>query len=196
MPDLHMELQQDYSNECIDNLWYRDHRDDIHLHCFQNAGKLKKFVDEFYQVTSEQYYCSELFKKEWRDTLLRVVRQRTHLMIDKIYDLVWIPCKSSCQHLLDSVIDQSITLAEVDERFSVHRCDMETQLTVLFKGITGTSEAFTDERLSEVEIAAQRIREYWELQQYYRCSNAVINVKKSLLLTGDFDEVTCLAEKV
>ena len=192
---MHKELQKDYNEKSIDKLWYRDSSRRIHLHCFVSAGKLRKFVDEFYQVTCEPY-CSDLFKKEWHDTLLRVISEEADLIIDQIFELVWIPCKDSCQYFLKSVIDQSMTLAKVDEHFSVHECDVETQLTVLFKGIKSITKAFTDEHLSEVEIAAQKIREYWKLWLYYRCSDAVVKVKESLMLMGDFDEVHTLSVKV
>ena len=192
--ELEAELQTDVSKESICTLCVRNENDELQLICFLSAGSLLKFANDF-KVVSGQKYGNDLFSDLWRSTMLTARANSPELTLDNIYSLVWQPCIQQCQQLLDSLMDMSIKLSDVDDLLCSHNVRLETQLHSLFKGINEITQKTPSSSL--IDRATQRIRNYWELRKYKKGAEIFLKLKDSLGLTqGDFRQVERLSQQV
>ena len=192
--ELEAELQTDFSKESICTLCVRNENDKLQLICFLSAGSLLKFANEF-KVVSGQKYSNDLFSDLWKTTLLNARANSPDLTLDNIYSLVWQPCIQQCQQLLDSLMDMSIKLSDVDDLLWPHNVRLETQLHSLFKGINEITQKKPSSSL--IDRATQRIRNYWALRKYKKGADIFLKLKDSLGLTqGDFRQVERLSQQV
>ena len=195
LADLKTELHKNYREETIDNICLRDSSNHIQLCCYRSAETLLTFVSEFYDVTCGNF-SSDLFKREWKDALRCATSIKAHLHVNEIERAVWMKCKQNCEILLKSLLDQTISLSEIDERFAIHESDIETQLLNFYKGVKRITRAISGDQESHVFELAYRIKEYWELLKYHKAADALIKLKSFLFLHGCFSEVETLFEEV
>ncbi len=162
--------------------------------CFLSAGSLLKFAGEF-EVVSGQKYGSNIFIEIWRRNLQQAITDNAELSVDDIYLAVWQPCLGECRNLLQSLLDLTMKLSDVDIVLGPHQARLETQLQLLFKGIAEITKKSEDPSL--IERAARRIRDYWNLRQYQEGADTFLRLKDSLRLTkGDFQLVERLSQQV
>lgn len=119
------------------------------------------------------------------------------LTLEDIQPLVWQPSFESCRTLLESLSDLSISIDEVDERFSGQRNTIETQLQLLSRGVNDCTR--TTEKIDHLSIdrAILRIRYYWELRQYREGANIFLRIRDTLHLPKEgFSLVEKLSREV
>ena len=193
LKELDAELRMDFNKECISTMCVRNEKGGIQLICFLSAGSLLKFAGEF-QVISGQKYGSDLFTEIWRRNLQQAMANR-ELNLDDIFEVVWQPCIKECRMLLESLMDQSMKLSNVDTILKPHQARLETQLQLLFKGMAEITRKFGDPSL--IEQAARRVREDWNLRRYQEGADTFLKVKNTLgLIKGDFRLVERLSQQV
>ena len=178
----------------INKICLRDEKENIQLICFQSAGSLLKFANEF-MVISGGKHGSEIFLDIWRGALHQAVTNNPQLSLGDVCVLVWQPSILQCRNLMESLMDLSMKLSDVDTILKPYDNRLETQLQLLFNRMTEITQKSGN--LSLIERAARRIKEYWNLRQYQEGADTFLKVKNSLGLTkGDFRLVERLSQQV
>ena len=188
-----VELKKDINKEAINKMCMRNEKDDIQLICFPSAESLLKFAGKF-QIICGQKYGNALFTKIWRRNLQQAISDN-ELTLNNIFQTVWQPCIKECRMLLQSLMDLTMKLSDVDSVLEPHRAHLETQLKLLVDGMTEISIKFDNPSL--IDRAYRRVREYWNLRQYQKGADTFLRLKDSLgLAKGDFQLVERLSQKV
>ena len=192
--ELEAELKKDINREAISTMCIRDAKGNRMLICFQSAGSLLKFAGEF-EVVSGQKYGSDMFIEIWKRHLQQAIADNAEFSLDDVFQTVWQPCLEECRKLLQSLADLTMKLSDVDIVLGPHQVRLETQLQLLFKGITEITKKSDNPSL--IERAARRIRDYWNLRRYQEGADTFLRLKNSLRLTkGDFRLVERLSQQV
>ena len=193
LSQLKRELTKDFRQENINKLCVREGAK-IRVLCFQSAGSLSAFADNFYLMS--QKYLSDLFTVGWRAAMNAAVKKspNSSLTVADIHPKVWKPAFRKCQSLLDELHDRSMKLARIDRSFKKYESDLEMQLMNLFAGVN----ACLGERRSDAWIkgVVHCIHDYWHLCNYPKAASAFLGLKDALNLKGDFRNVEKLATKV
>ena len=157
--------------------------------CFQSGGNLLKFAEDFCSISS-----SALFKDQWSRAILSASSVQ-ELKLDDLFCSVWQPCLKNCHWLIQSLIDMSIKLSEVDEYFKLHDVDFDRHVEVLFREVNKTIPVCgSSESLNE---ALRKVHHYWSLCRYHEGATIILELKNSLgLVEGDFREVEMLSKEV
>ena len=167
----------------------RDENNSIQLKCFLSAASLLKFANEFQVISG-----SEMFLGFWRRTLNEAI---SRISLCDIYDSVWQPSLRLCRNLLESLVDQSMKLSDIDTDLQSYQLynRLDRQLELLYNKMADISQKSGD--LCLIKLAAQRVREYWNLCQYRKGAKTFLKLKNSLRLTkGDFQPVEKLSQQV
>ena len=194
LEELQAELRKDINKAAISKMCVRNEKDDVQLICFLSAGSLLKFTNEF-QVVSGQKYGNDLFTEIWRGAVRQAITDNPQLTLDDIYASVWQPSLEQCRRLLESLMDLSMKLSDVDIILKPHQARLETQLQLLFKGMNEIALKYENPPL--VDRAARRVRDYWNLRRYQEGADTFLKLKNTLgLTTGDFRLVERLSQQV
>ena len=194
LKELEAELKKSINKVAISTMCVRNEKGDIQLMCFQSAASLLKFASDF-EAVSGQKYGNDLFVVIWKRHLLQAIIDDAELSLNNIFQTVWQPCVEECRKLLQSLINLTMKLSDVDIVLGPHKARLETQLHLLFKGITEITKKFSNPSL--IDRAARRIRDYWNLRQYQEGADTFLGLKNSLGLTrGDFRPVERLSQQV
>ena len=193
LSQLKRELTKDFRQEKINKLCVREGTK-IRVLCFQSAGSLSDFADNFYLMS--QKYPSDLFTVGWKAAMSAAIIKNTNtsLTVADIHPQVWVPAFRNCQSLLDELHDRSMKLVRVDMSFKRYESDLEMQLMNLFAGVN----ACLGERRSGAWIkgVVPCIHDYWHLCNYQKAASAFLDLKDALSLKGDFRNVEKLETEV
>ena len=119
------------------------------------------------------------------------------LVLTDIVPLVWQPFYCSCKQLLDSLINRRITLGTVEEYFSRYKSDQWSLVQAIEAFSHGMYTCLERTQCTEwIGIVAESIQQYWSLGKYSTAATALLQLKTSLHLTGNFSDVEQLAAKV
>lgn len=134
----------------------------------------------------------------WKETFEHALMNKPDLDLDVINQLVWKPCLDSCEKLLVSLSDLSISLVEIDKVFSFkHKENLETQLHSLLRGVQECTEDLATLDMNSIETAIRKIRQYWNLCRYCQGASVLLKIRDSLgLQCGDFSVVEELSKEV
>jgi hypothetical protein len=188
--ELQVELEKDIDKELINTMCVRNKDNCMQLKCFVSAGSLLKFAKDFQIIST-----SEMFLGFWRRTLSQAIADNSQLSLYDIYDSVWRPSLGLCRKLLESLVDQSMKLSDVDTDLQPYRDCLDLQLKLLYDQLAEISQK--SGYLYLIKQAAQRVREYWNLCQYKKGADTFLKLKNSLGLSkGDFQLVEILSEQV
>ena len=193
LTELEADLRRDFKTQAINTLCVRNENDNIQLACFMSAKSLLKFAGEF-QVVSGSKYGNDIFSDFWRNAMVHASTSHPELTLDDIYSLVWQPCIQQCKQLLQSLMDLSMKLSDVDLLLAPHKMHLETQLHSLLKGVSEIMQKSADSSL--IDTANERIRNYWNLREYQKGADIFLRLKKSLGLRGEFRQVEKLSQQV
>lgn len=144
-------------------------------------------------------FSTSLFHEMWQDHMKKAAtavkrRERSELTIEDIKTAIWNPAFDESIHLLTSLRDKSIKLAEVDRYFSRIE-DRKMQLMQLH---TGVQRACSTKVTSTewINDAIYCMEQYWSLLNLASAAETVITLKEKLRLTGDFSLIETLANQV
>ena len=183
------QLDEPFHSISINRLCSRNDDGKVVVICFQAGNDLLKFAEEFCHISS-----NALFKDQWSTAVLHASSVQ-ELKLADLYCSVWQPCLKSCHQLVQSLIDLSIKLSDVDKYLKSHKADLDKHLNGLFNEVNKTIPVSGGAKyLSE---ALRKVYHYWNLCQYHEGANILLELKDSLGLTqGDFGEVEMLSEEV
>ena len=192
--ELQENLSRDYTEENMSKLCRRHpESNEVQVVCFGSAGTLDIFADKFCVLSSK--HGSDLFHAAWKNALVTALKINTDLKLNDLYQMVWQPCIECCKQLLKSLSDLSIRVSDIDQVFKDHRDNLDTQLLLLCKGITETTEEMFERSL--IEKAIKKIMQYWELCRFQLGAKIFLEIRDSLGLdTGDFSLVEKLSKEV
>ena len=194
LKELEAELKKNINKVAISTMCVRNEKGDKKVICFLSAGSLLKFASDF-EVVSGQKYGSDMFIETWKRHLQQAITDDAELSLDNIFQIVWQPCVEECRKLLQSLIELTMKLSDVDIILGHHKARLETQLQLLFKGITEITKKSDNPSL--IDRAARRIRDYWNLRRYQEGADTFLRLKNSLgLIRGDFRLVERLSQQV
>ena len=166
---------------------------EIQLLCFQSAGTLNDFAEDFFTMT--QIYVSDLFHQAWT-TALGVAVKTSTLKLADIRMSVWQPAFVQCQTMLEQLHDQSMKLVDVDRFFKHYQGQqLESQLVSLFKGVDACSELY-ESNGTFIKRAVHRMNEYWDLCKYQEAANMFLDLRSVLNLRGNFKNIEKLSTEV
>ena len=193
LPELRQELNKDFSGTKINALCKRAESGEVQLLCFQSAGSLNDFAEDFSTMT--QTCASALFHQAWTTALGVAVKTSTFNLAD-VYTSVWQPVFLQCQTMLEQLHNQSMKLVEVDKLFKRYRgSQLESQLMSLFEGINTCRKQHKNSG-TFIKNAVQRMNEYWDLCKYQEAANMFLELRFALKLKGDFRNVERLSTEV
>ena len=186
----------DYGDFNLSDLCRRDpETKQLQLVCFKSAGTLSNFAQDFYVLSKR--HGSELFSTTWNEAKSIAIRANPDLTLDDVYPSMWQPCLAKCIQLLTSLSDLSMKLVDVDLVFKGHKDNIDTQLLLLFKGVSDCARDAEQFDWGKIERAIGRIRKYWNLCRYRKGANIFLGIRASLGLEGgDFSLVEKLSKEV
>ena len=191
--ELMAEIASDYSEVPVSSLCISG-QDNINFHCFEQAQSLEPVLEYFYLLYDT--YPSALFQQVWKSKLTEVYRLKETLAFADVVKRVWMPVFANCCQLVQSVKDRGIMLRDVDRYFSEFRGQyVYDHLLSLYKAIEACygRPANTGDW---VHAAVSHMEEYWSLCEQADAANTVLELKKSLHLTGDFSTIEDVASRV
>ena len=193
LPELQQELSKDFSGTKINALCKRAENVEVQLLCFQSAGTLNHFAEDFFTMT--QTCASDLFHQAWT-TALDVALKTSTLKLADVHTSVWQPVFLHCQTMLEQLHNQSLKLVDVDKFFKRYRSQqLESQLMSLFKGVNACRKQ-RENTGTFIKMAVQRMNEYWNLCKYQEAANMFLDLRSILNLKGDFRNVERLSIQV
>ena len=143
---------------------------------------------------------SELFRKIWNEHMKTAATTKqeagSELTIPDIKTEIWEPAFTECKTLLDSLRKRTIQLSTVDRYFkSVDQ--KETMIKSLYAGVEKCmSNRVHDHDTHWIAIAIDLMEKYWPLCELSKEADIVLELKKDLVLTGDFTLIETLAKQV
>ena len=193
-PELIIALQKDFQKEKISKLCVTAISDgSCNVVCFPDARPLDAYLDNFYVISSK--YPNDLFNKYWKE---RLNAYSEPIPFSNVDSFVWRPVLQACQSLLAKLESEDMTLLDVDHQFKnayfrkLHI--LEQDLLNLQRGVCAIKYIRIDD--SWIKKAVKHIGEYWDLCGYRDAAEAFLNIRDTLKLTGDFNLVERVAQKV
>ena len=153
------------------------------LLCYQAAKPLEPFADHFDIMMNRS---SNLFLHPLDIRLRRTVASRTDLAIAHVYSEIWQPVFDECRKLLDSLIDQSMTLSYVDTHLKKYD-NLEPVVFNLAVGLSKCLKLTPDQ--TQLRRALWKINQYWKLCEYQNGAQVFLQLRNVLKLKGNFDLV-------
>lgn len=195
---MNTELRADYDHHPINQLCTADGPSKFVYHRFRLAKPLDPIRNLFDFMVR---LCSnDLFHRVWY-TAARKASQRKHVLaITDIVDEIWRPAFKECEStILHGLKEGSIKLHTIDHHFRHYNSieDVESHLHQLNKGVEMCYGRNPPPKCPPwIHNAVSRIEKYWTLDQYASAARTILELKEKLKLTGDFHEMSAIAEQV
>ena len=187
------QLQKNYNQVPLRDLCYTEPSDPhkVQFLCFDVAHPLHAILTPFEVLFKTRR--SDIFLKIWRSKLKEAERAKETLTFDDVVAKIWNPVFEECCKLLDGIQSRSIKLKEVDKYFR----DIEhitDHLKNLYYAIEDCRNQNPD--CSWISAAVSHIEQYWSLCKQAKAAKVVLELKQRLDLTGDFEVIEAVADKV
>lgn len=190
MADLLKEVKQDHSDCHINTLCCAEESlQSVQYKCFKAAQPLQSILPAFYSLSMQ--YPSELFQQIWKSKLRAVASEKVPLTFGDVMAKIWKPVFVDCCHLIDSVKELTITLADVNFHFQ-KLDERQSHLELLFKA-TEACHGREVESTTWIRNALERMHLYWNLCEQADAAKTVLELKESLKLKGNFKVIESVA---
>lgn len=157
---------------------------------FQCAEPIFPILPKFITLSSK--HPSKTFHNLLKAQIQKVKEQ---LKISNFAPLVWQPIFQDCCMYLESLKDRTIKLTLVDKLLDQHfDNELEFELCSLEKGICECSGIPSDP--SWIKPCVKRMQQYRSLRQYASAAKAILQLKETLALTGNFDVIKKISTEV
>ena len=161
------------------------------LLCYLASKPLEPFVDHFDIMMKKS---SNLFLHPLDKRLRRIVASRSDLTIAHIYSEIWQPVFDDCCKLIDSLIEQSMTLSYVDSHLKEYSDGLDE---MVYKLASGLSKCLNIEpNNTGLRKTLWNIKQYWKLCEYQTGAQVFLHLKGVLELKGDFALVERFSSEV
>ena len=156
----------------------------VQINCFKLAQPLQGMLNNYYTLSHKKQ--SRLFDQVWASVLRR--ESKAKLTLSDVVDRIWNPTFTECRQLVESVHLKSIKLRDVNQFFhgfeNAHA--IHSDLHTLFSAI----ETCYNRKIATtgwITCSVDLMEQYWSLQDLTEAANIVLDLKKSLNFTGDFE---------
>lgn len=193
LSDLMDEIRKDFSTTSIGSLCsIGSHPDcDIKFMCFKEADPLRSILNYHYILSIKHH--SDLFQQIWKVKLSEV---KISLTFEDIVTEVWNPVFSECCQLVDSIRKKSIKLKNVDFYFRDLKVgSVPDHLRSLYVAVEACRNKVASE-FDWIQVSADLMEQYWALSKQVEAANIVLDLKKKLKLTGNFEIIEEVASRV
>ena len=195
LEELKQQLNSNYNDVAIKEVCRFDGK--TFVHCFVTANVLTPILRQF------EYVChvhpSEVFRQIWLERMRTAEYSKGVLEIHDIIVEIWNPALRECSQLIESLHTCTIVLEDVDKYFG----DIEPDnLYKVIQNLAGgvdlcrfdRSESFSN--ASWIHRCVQLISDYRTLCQCSQAATTLLDLRKELNLTGDFQLIETLAATV
>lgn len=139
---------------------------------------------------------SVLFQHIWEKQMKTAEASIERLVIENIRTVLWENTFKECNSFLDSLIDRSIILGEVNFFFRpIEEC-MKNELQKLSTGVHSCVNSGQARNHTWIDSVVQHIQDFWSLLTLAEEARAVMTLKTKLLLTEEFEAVMKLSNQV
>ena len=140
-------------------------------------------------------YRNDLFDSFWRERCKQFNNLST---FNEVHETVCKHVLDECKEILLSLVQKTMTLENVDKYFrKFQEIDLENNLSKLCQGML---QCYPDTELKPakqwVHGVVVHIQEYKKINSYMNVATIVLELKKSMNLTGDFTVIDTLAQQV
>ena len=184
------ELKQDVSSKKICDLCQFKDGTPVLL-CYQAAKPLDPFVDHFDIMMKKS---SNLFLHPLDIRLRITVATRTDLTLAHIHTEIWQPVFDSCRKLLDTLIDQTMTLSYIDTHLKTYSEELDHVVYNLAVGLSKCLAIPPDQ--TRLRRSLLSIHQYWKLCEYQAGAQVFLHLRDVLKLKGDFKLVERFSSQV
>lgn len=165
-----------------------------HFICFRSAQPLQPILDSYYYLS--KLYWSDLFNHMWTSVLKTEFKAKSINTFPDVVSRIWDPVFKQCLQLIESVHSRTIKLKNVDCFFGGHdRVYICENLRNLYSAIQACRGENAD-TTQWIQISVDRMEQYWALCEQADAADIVLELKRSLNLTGDFEVIESVASKV
>lgn len=167
------------------------------MHCFTAANVLTPILRPFEFVC--HMHPSEVFRQVWLERMRNAECSKRVLEIPDIVTDMWNPTLRECTQLIENLRTCTIVLGDVDKYFGV--IESETIYKVIQNLASGVHlchsnrpESFSN--ATWIHRCVQLIKDYRTLCHCSKAANTLLDLRKELKLTGDFQLIETLAATV
>ena len=139
---------------------------------------------------------SVLFEHIWEKQKNTAAASIERLVIEDIRTVLWENSFKECNCLLDSLIDRSIKLGDVNFYFRPIENRMERELQKLCSGVQSCANPGQVKSTAWIDNLIRHIQDFWSLLTLAEEAKAMMALKSKLLLTDDFEAVLTLSNQV
>lgn len=192
MAEIKANLSRDISMQPISSLCSLSD-DQFSIPCFQNAAPLFPILPKI--TILFQMHQSTTFQKFWNAQIKKF--QDKLLKIDDVAEEIWETAFRDCCQYLENLKNRTVKLVVVDEildQYTNNVATLEAELDALEKGICKCSNIPSDP--SWIGPCVHRMQEYRSLRQHANVARAILKLKETLGLTGNFAVIEKLAAQV
>ena len=139
---------------------------------------------------------SVLFERIWEKQMETSAASTERLVIEDIRTVLWENSFKECNCLLDSLIDRSIKLGDVNYYFRPIEDCMKSEIQKLCVGVQSCVNSGQEKSTTWIDSVVHHIQDYWSLLTLAEEARAVMALKSKLLLTDNFEAVLTLSNQV
>lgn len=141
---------------------------------------------------------SEVFTRCWREKMTAITQARPNpLTISEIVPLVWTPVFTQCVCLLEQLMNYSISLPMVDCYFKgMERSIIALSIKQLQRGVEICRSGKDKKNFKWIEGVVNRMEQFWRLCLFSDAAQTFLNLRDTLNLSGNFQLVERVADKV
>ena len=191
---LQKEFNAEYGGVAVKDLFIKT-ADSNQLVCmFFTEKNIPNELLKYLYVMGKKYH-NDLFDGCWREQCKQFYNLSTFM---EVHEKVCIHVLDECEEILLSLEERTMTLENVEKYFNkFQETDLESNLNKLCQGI---QQCFPDTELKPakrwVHGVVVHIQEYKKINSYLNVATIVLELKKSMNLTGDFTVIDTLAQQV
>lgn len=192
------EISQDHFSKAINSLCCIESSPQFgspRFVCFEIAQPLEPILNSYHMLSL--HYASDLFKHIWTSALKTEAKTKLTATFTDVVARAWNPVFAQCCWLIDNVQTRKIKLKDVDEYFGHYEGGhlIIEQLHNLYSAI----EACSGKPVNEtrwIRSSVDLMEQYWALCEQAEAANIILDLKKSLRLTGNFEIIEHVANQV
>ena len=195
LSELVSEIIQDHSLYPVNSLCFIEPSHSPQFICFKSAKPLQPILNSYHMLS--EHYKSDLFKRIWMSALKTEAKTKLRVTIADVVPKIWIPVFTQCCRLLDGIQSREIRLKDVDEYFRRYNEGEEIfhHLRCLYSGIEAC-ECRTVKETGWIRTSVDLMEQYWALCGQAEAANIILDLKKHLHLTGNFQSIEDVACQV
>lgn len=148
-------------------------------------------------LSSESVLFQVIWEKQMETSASIEQNAGVKLTVEDIRTVLWGNTFKECKNLLDSLLDRSIKLGEVNRYFGpIDIYKISSELEKLVTCVNCCDDSSHTRNPKWIDGVVQHVQDFWSLLTLAEEARAVMTLKSKLLLVGDFEAVMTLSNQV